>query len=60
MTRVGLVGGAVEVTPADYWFDHFTVIPNAACTPRTLSTLDWREGFLFEGEEPDSIKNRLW
>lgn len=32
-TRVGLIGGDYEITPADYWFDWFRVIPNRACTP---------------------------
>jgi len=32
-TRVGLIGGDYEVTPVDFRFDDFKVIPNAACTP---------------------------
>jgi len=32
-TRVGLIGGDYEVTPVDFRFDNFKVIPNAACTP---------------------------
>jgi hypothetical protein len=32
-TRVGLVGGDYEITPVDYRFDDFRVIPDAACVP---------------------------
>jgi len=31
-TRVGLIGGDYEVTPVDFRFDNFKVIPNAGCT----------------------------
>jgi uncharacterized repeat protein (TIGR01451 family) len=33
MTRVGVVGGDYEVTPVDFRFDNFKVIPNYDCTP---------------------------
>ena len=32
-TRVGLIGGDYEITPVDYRFDDFRVIPDAACIP---------------------------
>ncbi|MBL7064382.1 MAG: DUF11 domain-containing protein [Anaerolineae bacterium] len=31
-TRVGLIGGDYEITPVDFRFDNFKVIPNAGCT----------------------------
>jgi hypothetical protein len=57
-TRVGLIGGDFEVTPVDYWFDNFRVIPNAACTPpeTTASRLD---RFSFGGPGDDFI-GRVW
>jgi hypothetical protein len=32
-TRVGLIGGDYEITPADWRFDNFKVTPDSDCTP---------------------------